>query len=160
MVEDFPGRHRNYPGSNALREQLVVGLQGQNDFAAGSDKDDLGFTAGGVGENISTMCHTRRRCVLGSVKGRQGLAREYQDHGLVSQSHDDSIGFNHFIGVGGPQCNQPWDGAQRRQVFYWLVSGTVLAIAHGVVSEDENGRQLHECGEPDGGTRVIAEDKE
>ena len=36
----------------------------------------------------------------------------------------------------------------------------VLAVAHRVVREDEDRRQLHQRGEPDRGPRVVAEDEE
>src|SRR5918992_3863663 len=45
-------------------------------------------------------------------------------------------------------------------MFHRLVSRAVFAIPHGVVSEHENRRQLHQGRESDGGTRVIAEDEE
>ena len=41
-----------------------------------------------------------------------------------------------------------------------LVRRAVLAVAHGVVREDEDGRQLHQGREPDGRPRVVAEDEE
>jgi hypothetical protein len=37
---------------------------------------------------------------------------------------------------------------------------SVFAVAHRVVREDEDGRQFHKRGEPDGGPRVVAEDEE
>src|SRR4030095_7889313 len=41
-----------------------------------------------------------------------------------------------------------------------LVSGAILTIAHGVVREYEDGRELHQRRQPDGGARVVAEDEE
>ena len=41
-----------------------------------------------------------------------------------------------------------------------LVGRAVLAISHGIVREDENGRQLHQGRESDGWSRIIAEDEE
>ena len=41
-----------------------------------------------------------------------------------------------------------------------LMRRSILAVAHGVVGEDENGRQLHQRGQPDGRPRIVAEDEE
>src|SRR5262245_14737058 len=41
-----------------------------------------------------------------------------------------------------------------------LVGGAILTVAHGVVREYEDGRQLHQRRKPDGGPRVVAEDEE
>ena len=41
-----------------------------------------------------------------------------------------------------------------------LMRGSILAVAHGVVGEDEDGRQLHEGGEANGRPRVVAEYEE
>src|SRR5215469_5288057 len=45
-------------------------------------------------------------------------------------------------------------------MFYRLVSRAVLSVAHGVVSEDEEGGQLHQRREPNRRPCVIAKDKE
>src|SRR5262249_33009453 len=36
----------------------------------------------------------------------------------------------------------------------------ILAVTHGVMGENENGRKLHQCGEPNGRPRIVAEDDE
>ena len=41
-----------------------------------------------------------------------------------------------------------------------LVRRAVFSVAHGVMREDEDGGQLHQGRQPDGGPRVIAEDEE
>ena len=78
----------------------------------------------------------------------------------MPQLHDVAVRLDHFVGVAGPQGHEAGDGAQRGQVLDGLVRRTILAIAHGVVREHEDGRQLHQCGQPDGRARVIAEDEE
>ena len=78
----------------------------------------------------------------------------------MAQLHDAAIGLDHFVGVSGPQRDQPRNGAQRCQVFYRLVSRAVLSVAHGVMSEHENGGQFHQRRQTDGRPEVIAEDKE
>src|SRR5215831_7242604 len=45
-------------------------------------------------------------------------------------------------------------------MLYWLMGRTVFAIAHRVVCEDKEGRELHQRREPDRWPRVIAEDEE
>src|SRR5262249_59940142 len=46
------------------------------------------------------------------------------------------------------------------QMLHRLVSRAILTVAHGVVREYEDGRQLHQGRQPDGGPRVVAEDEE
>src|SRR5262244_2253815 len=41
-----------------------------------------------------------------------------------------------------------------------LVGGAILTVAHGVVREYEDGRQLHQRRQPDGRPRIVAEDEE
>src|SRR5215471_13480136 len=41
-----------------------------------------------------------------------------------------------------------------------LMGWAVFAITHGVVSEDKDGRELHQRREPDRWPRVVAEDEE
>ena len=41
-----------------------------------------------------------------------------------------------------------------------LMGRAILAVAHRVVREDEDGRQLHQRRQPDRGPRVVAEDEE
>ena len=78
----------------------------------------------------------------------------------MAQLHDVAIGLDDFVGIAGPQHHQPGNGAQRHQLFHRLMRWAVLAIAHGVVGENENGWQLHQGREPDGRLGVIAEDEE
>src|SRR5882757_8276282 len=73
--------------------------------------------------------------------------------------HHVPICLDNFVGVTGPQQNQPRNGAQRREVFDRLVSRAVFSVAHGVMSENENRGQFHDRREPNGGSRVIAEDE-
>src|SRR5215475_12308325 len=45
-------------------------------------------------------------------------------------------------------------------MLHWLMGRAVFAIAHGVVREDKDGRELHHSREPDRWPRVIAKDEE
>ena len=54
----------------------------------------------------------------------------------------------------------PIDRAQRDQLLDRLMRRPILAIAHRVMGEYENGRQLHQGGEPEGRPGIIAEDEE
>src|SRR4029450_4900548 len=45
-------------------------------------------------------------------------------------------------------------------MLYWLMGRTVFAIAHRVVGEDKEGRELHQSREPDCWPCVVAEDEE
>src|SRR5580658_2996627 len=45
MLEDFPGGHRDYPGTDPLGEQLFMSIHGDADLAARSDEDNLRIAA-------------------------------------------------------------------------------------------------------------------
>src|SRR5215467_10143066 len=59
VLEDVTRRHRDYARADALREQLLVGLYDQTDFAARGDEEYLGVAAGGVGEHVGAACDSR-----------------------------------------------------------------------------------------------------
>ena len=75
-----------------------------------------------------------------AIECRQRLARQRDHRRLVAQLHDVAIGFDDLIGIAGPQHDQAGNGAQRDQLLDRLVRRSVLAVAHGVVGEDEDGR--------------------
>ena len=78
----------------------------------------------------------------------------------MSQLHHVAVRLHHLVGVTGPQGDEAGDGAQGCQVLHGLMGWAVLAVAHGVVRENEEGRQLHQGRQPDGRARVVAEDEE
>src|SRR5262249_28361037 len=100
------------------------------------------------------------RRVLAAVQGRQGLPRQRQQRRLVPQLHDVAIGLDHLVGVGRSQHHQPRLGAERRKLLYRLMSGSVLAVSHGIVRKHKDGGQLHQGREPNGRPRIITEDEE
>jgi hypothetical protein len=71
-----------------------------------------------------------------------------------------AIGLHHLIGVARPQHRHARYGAQRDELLHRLMGRPILAVAHGVMGEDHDGRQLHQGREADGGPRVVAEDEE
>src|SRR5215470_11994628 len=75
VIEDVPGRHRDYPRADTLSSELLVGFNGENDFTARRDENHFGITAGGISEHVSAARNSRRRRVLGSIQSRQRLAR-------------------------------------------------------------------------------------
>jgi len=77
----------------------------------------------------------------------------------VAQLQDVAIGLDDLVGIAGPQHDQAGNGAQRDQLLDRLMRRSVLAVAHGVVGEDEDGRQLHDGGQPDGRPGIVAEDE-
>src|SRR5438876_12375058 len=59
-----------------------------------------------------------------------------------------------------PQRDQAGNRPQGCQMLYGLMGRAVFAVAHGVVCEEKEGRELHQRREPDRWTRVVAEDEE
>ena len=88
------------------------------------------------------------------------MTRQRQHRRFVAQLHDVTVGLDHLVGVAGPQSNETGHGAEGRKLFDRLVGGTILAVAHGIVGEHEDRRQLHQRRQPDRRPRVITEDEE
>ena len=132
----------------------------RGDLAARGDENHLGRAARRVRQHIGAARHAGRRRVFAAVEGRQRLARQHQHRRSVAQLQDVAVGLDHLVGVGGPQHDQARNGAQRDQLLDRLMRRTVLAVAHRVMGEDEDRRQLHQRGQPDGRPRIVAEDEE
>ncbi len=143
MLEDLPRWHRYHARPDAIGTQLLVRLDGKTDLASGGDQDDVGLPPGAIGEDVG-----------------QRLPRQCQDCGHVAELHDVAVRLDDLVGVGRPQGDQPGDGAQRGELLHGLMRWPILAVAHGVVREDEDRGKLHHGREPDGGARVVAEDEE
>jgi len=107
------------------------------ELASRSNEDDLRFAVRCVGEDISASRDTRCGRVPASVQSRQRLARESENSRSVAQLNDIPVSFHDLVGVAGPERNEPRNGAQGRQVLNRLVCWAVLAVAHGIVREDE-----------------------
>ncbi len=69
-------------------------------------------------------------------------------------------GFRGLVGVGRPDDVEAGNGAQRRKLLDRLVRRAVLADPDRIVAEHENGRQLHDRGEPDRRAHIVAENQE
>ena len=160
LLEEVPGRHRHHAGADALGEQLLVRGDGERELAARRDQDQLGLAAGRVGQHVGAARDAGRRRVPAAVERRQRLARQRQHRRLVTQLHDGPIRLDHLVGVAGAQHDESRHRAQRRELLDRLVRGPVLAVAHRVVGEDEQRRELHQRREPDRRPRVVAEDEE
>ena len=160
VLEDVPGRHRDDAGANPLGRQRFMGLDDQRDLAARGDEDDLGRAARRVRHDIGAARDAGRRGVLAAVERRQRLARQRDHRRLVAQLQDVAIGLDDLVGVARPQHDQAGNGAQRDELLDRLMRRSILAVAHGVMGEDEDGRQLHEGGEPNGRPGIVAEDEE
>ena len=74
--------------------------------------------------------------------------------------HDDLPGLRRFIGVSGSKHNKPRDRAQRCELLDGLMRRAVLADTDRIVREDVDHRQLHQRGQADRGTAIVAEDQE
>ena len=119
-----------------------------------------GGPPGRVGHDVGALRDAGRRGVLGAVERRQRLARQRHHRRLVAQLQDVAIGLDDLVGVARPQHDQAGHGAQRQQLLDRLVRRAVLAVAHGVMGEDEDRRQLHQRRQPDRRPGIVAEDEE
>jgi citrate lyase beta subunit len=121
-----------------------MGRDDQGDLAARADEDDVGQAARGLRHHIGAPRHAGGRGIFAAIECRQSLARQC-DHGrLMPQLQDMAIGLDDLVGIARSQHDQAGNGAQRDQLLHRLMGRSVLAIAHGVMGEDENGRELHE----------------
>ena len=78
----------------------------------------------------------------------------------MAQLHDVAISLDDLIGVRRPEHDEAGNGAQRYELLNGLMRRPILAITHGVMGEHEDGRNLHERGEPDRRPGIVAEDEE
>src|SRR5262249_54505506 len=152
--------HRHYAGANPFADQLLVSRDGKADLTARRDDDHFWIAPGGIREHIGPLRNAGSRRILFAIESGKRLTRQGQDRGLMAQLHDKAISLDYFVGVAGAQSYQAGDGSQRNEMLDWLVSRTILAISHGVMSENKQTGQLHQCGQPNCRTRVIAEYKE
>src|SRR5215510_10038320 len=75
VIEDVPGRHRDYPRADTLSSELLVVFHGENDFAARGDENHFGIRAGRFGEHEGPPRPSRCRGVFVPFRGRKGLGR-------------------------------------------------------------------------------------
>jgi hypothetical protein len=62
----------------------------------------------------------------------------------MAQLHDVAIRFDDLVGIRRAKHDQAGNGAQRGQLLNRLMSRPIFTIAHGIVRENENGRQFHQ----------------
>src|SRR5262249_32049372 len=67
MLENIPGRHRDHARADALRDELLVGVDAEADLAARRDQDQLRLAAGGVGEHVGAAGYPCRGSVAAAV---------------------------------------------------------------------------------------------
>ncbi len=160
VLEDVPRGHRDHARADAVREELLVRVDAEADLAARGDQDHVGLAAGRIRQHVGAARDAGRRRILAAVERRQRLPRQRQHGRLVAQLHDVTISFDHLVGVAGTQHHQARLGAERCELLHRLMRRAVLAVAHGVVGEHEDRRQLHQRGDPDRRPCIIAEDEE
>ncbi len=114
-------------------------------LAAGADQDHLRRTTK-IAKHIGTTRHARSGRKAAAVQGRQRLPAQDQAGGLVFQLQDGTPALRYFIGVAGPQRDQPRHSAQSGKLFNGLMGWSILADTDRVVREDVQHRQLHDGG--------------
>ncbi len=160
LVEQLHRRHAHHPRADPVGGELLVGLDGHRDLAAGGDEDDLGVALGRVGQDVGAAGDAGRGGVAAAVQGRQRLAGQHQRHRLVPDRHDHPPGLDDLVGVAGPHVDHAGHGADRGEVLDRLVGGPVLADADRVVGVDVDQRQLHQRREPQRAALEVGEDEE
>ena len=160
LVEQLHRRHAHHPRPDPVGGELLVGVDGHPDLAAGGDEDDVGVALGRVGEDVGAAGDPGRGGVAGAVQGRQRLAGEHQRHRLVPDRHEHAPRLDDLVGVAGPHVDHAGHGADRGEVLDRLVGRPVLAHADRVVGVDVDQRELHQRGEPQGAALEVGEDEE
>ena len=155
-LEELPAGQADDARGDSVGDELLMGLDGQRDLAAGRDQDHLGVALG-VGEHIAAAAQPIGRGVLRAVQDRDVLAGENERHRLVVAVHRRPPGLGDLVGVGGANHVQTRDRPQRGELLHRLVGRAVLAEADRVVREEMDDRQLHQGGEPDRRARVVGE---
>ena len=69
---------------------------------------------------------------------------------LMLETNDDAQRFGDFVGIGGTQRDKARNTPERIKLFHWLMRGSILADANGIVREHKNDWQLHQGAQPDG----------
>ena len=72
----------------------------------------------------------------------------------------DLPGHGCFDGIGRAEVQEPWNAPEAHQVLDRLVRGAILAKPDGVMGEDEDHREPHERGEPNGRPHVVRKNQE
>ena len=160
VVENLPRGHRHYARANAFCVQLLMGCDRQANFAARSDDDHFWVSAGSICEHIGALRDSGSRGILTAIESRQGLTRQRQHCGLVAQLHDETVCLDYFIGISWSQCDQPRYRTQGNKMLDRLVGRAVLAVAHGVMRENENRWQFHQRRQANCRPGIIAEYEE
>src|SRR6516164_8046907 len=144
MFEYVPGRHRHDTRSHTFSDELLVRFHSETNFTPRSDENHFWILACGVSEYVCSPRNSRCWRVLLSIQSRQGLTRQHQNGGFVTQLHDVTVGFDNFVGVTGSQSDEAWDGPQRSKMLDRLMGWTIFAVAHRVVCKNKDGRQFHQ----------------
>ena len=137
-----------------------MGGHDEAQLAAGADQDQFRTATRRVGHHVGSAGQAGGRGVAAAIERGHWLPRQHENRRLVPELENDAIGLDHLVGIAGPDHDQPGHRPPGDQLLHGLVGRTVLAVAHGVVCEDEERGQLHQRREPDRRPRVVAEDEE
>ena len=147
-VEELPAGQADDTGADAVGDQLLVGLDGQRDLAAGGDQDHLGIARRDRRARSRHAAVPRRRRTC-AVEDRHVLACQDQRDGPVVAVDRRPPRLGDLVRVGGADHVEAGDRAQAGELLDRLVGRAVLAEADRVMGEDVDHRQLHQGGEPD-----------
>ena len=73
-VEQFPARHADHAGLDALGRELFVGRHAERHLAAGADQNHVGLAVGGVGQHVAAALQPGGRGVLRRGRASAGSA--------------------------------------------------------------------------------------
>src|SRR5205807_7772833 len=128
--------------------ELLIRLDAESDLTAGRQQQHVGLAAWRIGQDVSALAEVLGRPVLRAVQGRHRLPRQDEAYRLVTPFYDKPPRLKYLVGVTRPQGDQSGDRSKRGEVLNRLVRWPVLAHGDGVVSEDVDDRNLHDCRQP------------
>src|SRR5438552_8480307 len=137
LLENFPRRHGYHARPNAFGQKVFVGFGCKADFASRRDDDHLRISAGCIREHVGSLRNTGCRRIFTAIESGQRLTRQCQYRGLVPQLHDVAVCLDYLVGVARPYSDKSRYRTQAYQVFDWLMSRPIFAVAHGLMGKDK-----------------------
>ena len=157
-VEDVGGGHGHDAHGDVLRGEGFLRFQGQLDFGAGGNDDGLGIALG-FADDVAAAFDVVQLLFVARLEF-QVLTAENQAGRVVFGFYGFCPRYQGFGGVARAPYVHIRNQAQGSGLLDRLVGRTVFAKADGVVGEDEDGVDFHQCRHAQGVAFVFAEHQE